>query len=95
VAGDHNNERILQVDQVARTVQYHLSAGESLAVSKTYSPIYYLVVTGGVLLKTATQQEEAIGANTLIVIEAKEEYSIRAGDQPAVLLAFQFWAPAA
>ncbi len=95
IRGDDANESILLTDQVGRIVQYDLAAGEKLESHKTYSPVYFLVIAGQIHFTGADGTPHLCSSGTLVVVEAKEAHTVQAGDAPAVLLTFQFWAPAA
>lgn len=79
-------------DQIGKINRFTLKKGQGLDEPHApYQPRYYVVVSGEVLFKGANQETEVCGPGSLVIFAPKEQNSLIAQSDEAVVIGFLHW----
>jgi len=86
----------LFVDKTSRILRFALKPGQSVREHMApHSPVTIVVLKGSGLFSGGENQEQRVGAGTLLVFDAGETHAIAAEGEELVFVAFLHGAPGA
>jgi quercetin dioxygenase-like cupin family protein len=84
----------LYVDKLGRAIRFALKPGQSLKEHNApTSPLYIVVVKGKGMFAGGDGTEQLLGANSLLILDPKENHAIRALNEELVFVTFLHGAP--
>lgn len=84
----------LFVDKLGRVIRFSLKPGQSIKEHNApNSPVYIVVLRGKGMFAGGDGKEQLLGVNSMLIIDPKENHTIRATGEELVFVTFLHGAP--